>query len=185
MSLSAKGDETRRIELSDQRLDLLEVSAAFVGAHVAFVRNAPGKDRRVIRRFCSIISVSIWRASAMNLGLPSWSARACQMGISGTEQDSMGVGVLEHLLVLRVVDGPGERGVQDFQVVVVVLDGAGGFREAFPGRFLVAGHAGEADLLSIEVEMPVADFDFAVAEVIGIGVEAGGWRSRLSVARIA
>ena len=87
------------------------------------------------------------------------------------EENAVLVSVFEDLLVLGVMNGAGECGVENFQIVVIMLDGAGGFGEAFPGRLFVAGHPGEADLLAVDVEMAIVNFDFAIAEGVLIFVE--------------
>ena len=74
------------------------------------------------------------------------------------------IGVVEDFLVLRIVHWPCERGVQQFQIVVVALDGAARFSQPLPGRLFVAGHAGKPHAVPVQQKMPVIDLDFPVSK---------------------
>ncbi len=186
-----EGDEASRIEFVDPGFNFVEIGAAAFGAHVAFVANAPGEDAGMIGGLFDHFLKHLLSESN-DFGIGKLLAGELPDGNFGDEKNSMLIGVFEDLFVLRIVDGPRERCVKNFEVIVVVLDGAGSFGEAFPGRFFVASHAREPDLLAVEVEMAIVDFDLAIAEGInllvnpafGVVDDAGANRVEIGVVEV-
>jgi len=108
-----ESDEARGIELVDQCFDLFEVGAALVGAHVAFVADAPGKNAGVIGGLLDHFlkhllgeSDYFWVRELRSGKLPD--------GDFGREQDAVLISVFEDFFMLRIVHWTRERCVEKF-----------------------------------------------------------------------
>ena len=94
------------------------------------------------------------------------------------------IGVVEDFFVLRIVHWSCERGMQQFQIVVVALDCAARFSQPLPGRLFVAGHPGKPHAVPVQQKMPVIDLDFPVSKRVFLLVQSLSSLSHVHADRI-
>jgi hypothetical protein len=87
------------------------------------------------------------------------------------EEDSVAVGVVEDVRMLRIMHRSRQRDLKVLQVVVVVEHGAARFGHTLPRRLLVTRHAAQPHPFAVEQQVSVANLHGANAEGVLLFVE--------------